>query len=113
MWSQGYFELALLCVSSPILGPLKSLKYPLSVIFNSETGTICFPNPMKFDHVDEKYLNRNHKFPLCVFNLMLHLIMLVKPFARPTLSGVFSSNMVRTKGDGGAARTVASKVYSR
>ena len=68
---------------------------------------------MKFDHVDEKYLNRNHKFPLCVFNLMLHLIMLVKPFARPTLSGVFSSNMVRTKGDGGAARTVASKVYSR
>ena len=68
---------------------------------------------MKFDHVDEKYLNRKHKFPLCVFNLMLHLIMLVKPFARPTLSGVFSSNMVRTKGDGGAARTVASKVYSR
>ena len=49
-------------------------------------------------------------FLLCVFNLMLHRTMLVKPIARLSFVGVFSSNMVRTKGDGGAARTVASKV---
>ena len=49
----------------------------------------------------------------CVFNLMLDCVMLVKPSASLTFVGVFSSNMVRTKGDGGAARTVASKVKSR